>query len=53
MAWECSVCSKRFPLPLKEAEQQHSPFRPPQIEGEFRLHSCELHLGWRFPDPDW
>ncbi len=51
MAWECAVCGKLFSLSLPEAEQQTSQRVPWHIEREFRLHSCELHLGWRFPDP--
>ncbi len=51
MAWECAVCGKLFSLSLPEAEQQSSQRPPWHIEREFRLHSCELHLGSRFLDP--
>ncbi len=44
LVWECSVCRKMFCLTLDEAERMSATSPPDHIEGEFRLHCCEVVL---------
>ena len=51
VAWMCAVCRKPFSISVDEAAKATGLLLPSHVEGEFRLHNCELQLRRHFPQP--